>query len=252
VTYWLKRLQAIGAPEGQYQKPQALVTITKGSLPLYKEIVDEYKNIGAGGIFLRFIHPLGTAEKSMKHLGYTAQEYIDFYRKALDYIIEINKKGTPFMENSAAILLSKILTGHDPKFLDLRSPCGAGIGQVVYHYNGAVYTCDEGRMLSALGDESFRISSSVDQFSFDQLGESPVVMSCCTASCQEVMPGCSQCAYQPYCGTCPVINHKLEGHIYKKSAYLCAIRLGVLDIIFDYLKNPHLRDILLTWVRSEK
>jgi radical SAM protein with 4Fe4S-binding SPASM domain len=245
-------LRAIGAPEGKFHRPQALVTVTKASMPLYKEIIDEYKDIGAGGIFLRFLQPIGIAEKSMRHLGYTAQEYVDFYGKALNYIIEINKNGTLFYENSTAIFLSKILTGRDPKFLDIRSPCGAGIGQITYNYNGAVYTCDEGRMLSVLGEESFRISSSVDQLSFDRLGESPVVKSCCTASCQDVMPGCSECAYKPYCGTCPVINHKLEGHIYKKSAYLCGIRIGVLDTIFERLKNPESRDILYKWVGMEK
>ena len=252
VTYWFKRLQEIGAPEGKFQRPQALVTITKKSLSLYKEIIDEYRNIGAAGVFLRFIHPMGAAEKSVRHLVYTAEEYVDFYRKSLDYILEINKNGAPFYESSARVLLSKILTGRDPNFMDLRSPCGAGIGQISYNYDGAVYTCDEGRMLSALGDESFRISSSVDQFTFDQLGESPVVKSCCTASCQDVMPGCSECAYKPYCGTCPVINHKLEGHIYRKSAYLCGIRVGTLDAVFEQLKNPMSRDILYTWIGKEK
>ena len=252
VTHWLKRLREIGAEEGQFQRPQALITITKASLPLYKEIIDEYKDIGAGGVFLRFVHPIGAAEKSMRHIGYTAEEYVDFYRKALDYIIEINKNGTHFYEVMARILLLKILTGQDPNYMDIRSPCGAGIGQIIYHYNGAVYTCDEGRMLAAGGDESFKISSNVDQFTFDQLGKSSVVKSCCAASCQDVMPGCSECAYKPYCGTCPVINHKLEGHIYRKSAYLCGIRAGTLDIIFKHLKNPVSRDIFYRWVGKAK
>jgi hypothetical protein len=30
--------------------------------------------------------------------------------------------------------------------LELRSPCGAGIGQLLYNYDGKVYTCDEGRI----------------------------------------------------------------------------------------------------------
>ena len=29
--------------------------------------------------------------------------------------------------------------------IQLRSPCGAGIGQLLYNYDGKVYTCDEGR-----------------------------------------------------------------------------------------------------------
>ena len=97
------------------------------------------------------------------------------------------KRGLPFYENTACILLSKILTGHDPNFLDIRSPSAEGIGQVAYNYDGAVYTCDEGRMLAAIGDESFKIASSVDGFSFDDLGNNPVVKSCCIASCQDAV-----------------------------------------------------------------
>jgi len=252
VTHWLKRLQEIGAHQGKFQKPQALITITKESLPLYKEIIDEYRNMGAGSVFLRFIHPIGAAEKSMRHVGYTAEEYIEFYKKSLDYIIDINKKGTLFYENAAVIMLTKILTGHDPRFMDLRSPSGAAIGLIAYNYDGGVYTCDEGRMLAAIGDESFRIASSVDGFSFDDLGHNAVVKACCSASCLDVVPGCSECAYKPYCGTGPVINYKLEGHIYRKSAYLCGIRMGTFDLLFEYLKDPEIRDIFYRWIGKKE
>ena len=251
VTHWFKRLQEIGAPEGKFQRPQSLITITKESLPLYKEIIDEYKALGAGGVFLRFVNPLGNAQRSMRQIGYTAEEYLDFYRKSLDYILEINKKGTRFFEYSAQVFLMKIFNSRDPNYLDIRSPSGAGIGVVAYNYNGAVYTCDEGRMLAAMGDESFRISPTIDGFSFDELGKSPVVKACCNASCLDVVPGCSECAYKPYCGISPVINYKLEGHIYRKSGYLCAIRMGILDLIFDYLKDPVVRDIFYRWIGKE-
>jgi len=58
-------------------------------------------------------------------------------------------------EKAAVTFLKKIMTEEDPNHLDFRSPCGAGIGQLAYNYNGKVYTCDEGRMMSMMNDESF-------------------------------------------------------------------------------------------------
>ena len=47
----------------------------------------------------------------------------------------------------------------DPNYLDIRSPCGAGIGQIAYSYDGKIYTCDEGRMLGGMGDDIFCIGN---------------------------------------------------------------------------------------------
>ncbi len=80
---------------------------------------------------------------------------MEFYEKAFDYILEINKSGTFFKEGYASIFLTKILTETDPNFLDSRSPCGACIGQLAYNYDGKVYTCDEGRMFARMGDDIF-------------------------------------------------------------------------------------------------
>jgi hypothetical protein len=52
---------------------------------------------------------------------------VDFYKKSMDYIIELNKSGTKFLEMQSLIFLTKMLTPIDPNFLDNRSPCGAGI-----------------------------------------------------------------------------------------------------------------------------
>ena len=40
-------------------------------------------------------------------------------------MIELNKQGVEILERYAAIFLTKILSGDDPNFLDIRSPGGA-------------------------------------------------------------------------------------------------------------------------------
>jgi hypothetical protein len=57
-----------------------------------------------------------------KELAYESDEWIDFYKKSLDYIIEINKSGTFFMESITRVYLAKIFNPRDPAFMDIRSP----------------------------------------------------------------------------------------------------------------------------------
>jgi hypothetical protein len=54
--------------------------------------------LGLDGIFLRWLNPYGFAASDMDSLAYESDEWIEFYRKSLDYVIEINKSGTFFRE----------------------------------------------------------------------------------------------------------------------------------------------------------
>ena len=61
------------------------------------------------------------------------------------------------MEVYTQILLQRILTPFATGYVDLQSPAGAGIGAVVYNYDGDVYASDEGRVLAEMGDTTFRL-----------------------------------------------------------------------------------------------
>ncbi|MEK7383464.1 MAG: His-Xaa-Ser system radical SAM maturase HxsB, partial [Elusimicrobiota bacterium] len=168
---WFKKIHKKTA--GKPYRIDALLTVTRFSLSRYKEIVDEYAGLGLRGIYLRSLSQLGLAREPRTQIGYEPDEFLEFYRNALDYIIALTKKRKNFFEQTARIFLAKILGDNDPNFLDLRSPCGAGIGQIAYNFDGGIYTCDEGRMFSRMGDESFRIGS-VDGGSYNESVSHPV------------------------------------------------------------------------------
>lgn len=230
--------------------PSAIVTISKHSLPYGKEIVDEYVNLGFEGIFIRPLNEIGYAKESGKNIDYSVEEYMNFYRTTLNYILEINKNNKKvFYEQTAVLFLLKMLTEGDPNFMDIRSPCGAGIGQIAYNYNGDVYTCDEGRMLAMMDDESFKMGN-VHENTYNELIDTPVVKSCCVASCLDGLPLCSQCAYKPYCGTCPVLNYAEAGDIFMKdfSNKKCRVNMGVLDFLFERAQDAGYLEIFKTWI----
>ena len=230
----------------------ALLTVTRFSLPHYKEIVDEYAGLGMRGIYLRSLSRLGLARGTWDKIGYEPDEFLEFYRKALDYILVVNKRKN-FFEQTARLFLAKILGDYDPNFLDLRSPCGAGIGQIAYNFDGGLYTCDEGRMFSRMGDESFRIGS-VNDGSYLESVSHPTVRALSVASCLDNQVRCSQCAYKPYCGICPIQCYAEQGDIMGRmpSNSRCRIQMGILDILFERLRDPKIEKIFRKWIRERK
>lgn len=228
----------------------AIETTTKFSLSRYKEIVDEYIALGMKSIFLRPLTKLGKADNNWKKIGYSAEEFLDFYKNCLDYIIENNKQGIFLSEGHSDIFLKKILLNCPVNYMELRSPCGGAIGQLAYYYDGNIYTCDEGRMLSEMGEDSFKVGN-VYQNSYKDLMQCDCTKAMCVSSCIECLPYCNTCVYMPYCGTCPVINLAQDDNIFAQNPreYRCKIYSGMLDILFDYIENkPDVVEIFKNWI----
>jgi len=244
---WIKILKKEYKSAKISYRPAALTTITRFSLSYSKEIINEYVNLGLEDIHLRPVTPFGSSLKIWQRINYTAEEFIDFYVQALNYIIDLNIEGKFFCERMAKIFLIKILTDNDPNFLDIRSPCGAGIGQLAYNFNGDVFTCDEGRMLGRAGDDSFRLGNVKDNC-YKEMMNNPTVKTMCIASCLDNLPGCSHCAYKTYCGVCPLYNYSLNGNIFAKSTFLCKIYTGILDYLFTKLQEEKIKTIFCRWV----
>jgi His-Xaa-Ser system radical SAM maturase HxsB len=217
-------------------KPSALLTVTRETLKYPKEVVDEYIKNGIDSIFIRPLSPIGFARKVWDKIGYSAEEFLDFYQKTLDYIISKNKNGLIIKEKTAELLLRKIEKQEDPGFVDLRCPCGGGIGQLAYNYDGNIYTCDEGRMIAEDGNDLFLIGN-IKDISYKDIFNSEAVKGCALSSNLESQHTCFRCVYRPYCGVCPVINCEAENSPVGNNiiSQRCKIYMGILDIIFNKL-----------------
>lgn len=229
----------------------AILTTTSYSLARWREMVDTYIELGFNNIFVRPLTQLGMAYSDWEKIGYSAEEFLTFYAKTLDYILQKNIEGYKISEGHATIFLRKILKGYSYNYMELRSPCGAALGQIAYYYDGEIYTCDEGRMLSEMGDRSFRLGS-VFSSSFNEMMDTSICKAVCSASVLESSPTCSTCVYQPYCGTCPVVNYALYGDIISKSPnnFRCQIYRGILDILFSKLRlnEKPVMDAFYSWL----
>lgn len=240
----IKRLREASISTG------AIQTTTRTSLKKPEAIVEAYKSLGLNYLFLRPLTPLGYAYERWDEIGYTVSEFLEFYSKALAAIIECNRSGFRIIEGHAVIFLRKIIDLVSDNYMELRSPCGAGIGQLAYYFDGKIYTCDEGRMLSEMGLSDFQLGD-VEGYSYDALMDSKTCKITCQASVLEGLPQCCDCVYHPFCGVCPVVNYALEGNIYSKnySGYRCSVYKGILDILFLYIKeDPSALEIFKSWV----
>lgn len=213
IVKWVERFNDEYKKRGiKNRRINALVTLTRKSLNYPKEIVDEYVKLGLNFIHLRFLNNLGVAKQSWSHINYSVEEYLKFWEKAVTYIEKLRKEKVDINERMFVIMLKKINNEFDPNYLDLRSPCGAAIGQLAYNYNGDIYTCDEARMLG--GDDLFLLGN-VKKKDYKEIVTCDKACATVAASINDQYI-CNDCVYKPYCGICPVCNYAEQGSVIGK------------------------------------
>lgn len=256
VVHWLEAIQkrCNEDPKKKYYLPGALMTTTRFSFEYGPEIVDLYVKLGLEQIFLRPLSPIGYAKRVWKDVGYEPEEFVRFYEKSLDYIIDLNVSGkSDIMERMALILLSKIVKGEDPGFMDLRSPAGAVLGCLAYNYNGEIFVSDEGRMVDHQGDPIFKVGD-VAKNDWASVIDHPTTRACVTASTLDNQPMCQQCAYKPYCGVEPVFHYETQKSVFGQmpTSGWCVSHMGVFDVIFRKLRDPRSRKVLDKWLERDQ
>lgn len=237
IDYFNRRYIEVGR-DPQLWHVDALMTTSRKTFEHWKEVVDLYIELGMRTIFLRPLNPYGFAVDTWKRIGYTADEYLVFYKQALEYIIQKNKEGVEICEGTAATFLSKMLTPDDPNFVDIRSPCGAGTGQVAYNYDGKIFTCDEARMTSAMGNDMFQIGE-VGRSTYQEAYNHPTVKAMAVASLQDALPHCESCWNKPYCGVCPMHNYMTSGDLFgqRPNSPKCKEHYTIAEALFERLAD---------------
>jgi uncharacterized protein len=250
---WIRRIDQAYVEMGRdpdLWHVDALLTTTRESLGRAADIVDEYVGLGIKTMHARALNPMGFAANTWKQIGYTPDEFIAFWKECLDLILERNLAGTEIIERGAALYLGSILTDDHHGYVDLRSPCGAGVGQIAYGQDGRVYPCDEARMVARMGDDLFEIGH-VKDWTFGEVVGHETVRAIGIASCLECLPLCRDCAYQPYCGVCPVLNYVAQGDLFghRPTSDRCRLNMLAMDHLFDILaeEREDVRSVLHRW-----
>lgn len=234
----IKMIRAFEMREKRSLLHGAMGVVTKKTLSYPRQLVDTYLELGFDYIFLKKLNSIGFAERTSNVLGYTFPDLKKFYLEYLGYLIELSEKGKFVKDGFVDTVLQKIFHPDQINFMDLRSPCGAGIGQIAYDYTGKIYTCDEGRMID---DDVFLIGHAGDDLEKVVQNESVGMMM--DASTVESLP-CDVCAYAPYCGVCPIESYQQHGNIYTNQVFdtHCAFFMFLFDYVFAAFADKESRE----------
>lgn len=227
-----------------------LMTTAPSSVTRVRDIIDEYVVLGFNGIFLRHLSPYGFAVKNKSYQAYNAEHWLEFFREGLAYILELNKAGIEFIEHYSSILLTKMLSVRDPGFVDLSNPCGAGISAVVFNYDGDVYASDESRMLHEMGDSTFRIGN-LHANTYEEIFTNDTLLTALEDSFTLSVPGCTDCAIEPWCGADPVFHYGMTGDMLgrKSESEFCKRQMGVAKHLLELIRNDvEAKAIFMRWV----
>lgn len=245
------KLQMIRRVWGSKECVSALMTTSRYSLGRFKEIIDEYVRLGFNNIFLRALNPYGFAKQYKEKIAYPVEEFINNYIDGLNYIIELNKAGTFFIEGYAALLLRRMLTPFATGFVDLQSPAGVGIAGVIYDYDGSVYVSDEGRMLARFKNYYFRLGN-VNENTHQEMFNGEHLHHILNNACTECLPECADCVFQPYCGADPVRNLSEQGDMvgYRPTNEMCRKNKAIFHYLFELVKknDPEINRIFWSWI----
>lgn len=229
----------------------ALMTTTSASLDYVEEIIDEYVRQEFHTIFLRPISPYGFAVKTRKRTGYEMTRFLEFYKRGLSHILDINRSGYRLAEIYTQILLTKILTPYGTGYVDLQSPAGEAWNVLVYNYDGNVFASDESRMLAEMRDTTFRLGN-VHEDTRRTLLTSDPALAMFESSCNQALVGCSDCAFQTYCGADPIFHHATQGDMYghRPSSDFCTRNMESIKHLFSYIAedDPATMAIFWTWL----
>lgn len=228
------------------RKVHMLPTITKHSLAHPERIIDEYVRLGQGEIALRPVNKIGYACGNWHDVGYTAEEFNDFYSRAMAYIMKLNTSGTYLSERIARIILTKALLKQDPGYVDMMTPSGAGRSVMSYAPDGGCYPSDEARML---GDEIFRLGD-INKESYDDMLNKENLFFLLSAGYSDLWNYRS--VYSPWLGVDPVVNYAVEKNVViKGNSRLNNVLKHQFRTVFAYLTGDNkYSDVLQRWTQG--
>lgn len=235
-----------------HDRVSALMTTTALSLDYPIEIINNYIENGFSNIFLRPISPYGFALKNIKKNHYQTQRYLDFYKKGLDYIIQLNKEGHFIVEDYTTVILKKILTPFPVSYVDLQSPAGMINNVVVFNYDGNVYATDESRMLAENQDFTFKLGHVQDSYNSLFYGSKAEYFSQFWSN--ETLAGCADCGFQAYCGADPVFHYASQGDLegFRPTSDFCVKNMEIIRHIFDLIdkEGKDIIKIFNSWISN--
>ena len=201
-------------------------------------LVNECIALGLNRITIKYADSSHSVEKYRK-TNLTSEEYYDFWKETLELVIEYNRNGISLVEGQTRELLQNIILPGS-RSTGARRPCGAGISQLVVDLRGRILACYCADWL-----EMGNIFT--DTYNEVITAENGVGARCLTS---DLLPKCSTCAFNAYCGHCPVQCLQQHGSslLEEPDDFECRSYIRMIPYLFKKLGNVEDAKILTKWV----
>lgn len=222
-----------------------LTTVTKDSLPHVEEIVnmslDEQHQYNCRPLF-----KLGRAIDTFDEIGYTPEEYLKYFKAAVDACINRYLGGDRSAnELRTRVFAAKVLE-HRNGDIELGTPCGAIQCMVSIDWNGDIMACEGSKMLREPYRSNYVTENvNVPGIKYEDVFFNNKALSILRKTFNEDDAKCSRCVYAPYCGNCAVEREQNKDY----TTFNCAINEGMLDNLFQLLHNDTTSPVIREWAK---
>ncbi len=165
-------------------------------------------------------------------------DWLEQYSNVVSELVLTAGKGHVIAERAAAGLLRRILSDDGGDFPE-GSPPRIGLGELAYDPAGGVWASEAGMEIGRLGDDLFLLGQA-GETQYHDIVTHQTARAVVMATALHGQPGCSQCAYMPYCGAAPAAAYgehgSLHGRVLESEHH--RIQQAVLDLLFKALLTP--------------
>ncbi|MDE0019636.1 MAG: SPASM domain-containing protein [Candidatus Poribacteria bacterium] len=201
-------------------------------------LVGECVALGLNRIMLKYAdysHPV----EDYRQTNITSLQYYNFWKDTLELIVQYNRNGIPLIEEQTKALLRNIFVS-GARSPEARRPCGAGAAQLIVDLTGRILACycsDWLKMGSVFTDTYDTVINS----------ENGLAARCCAS---DLLPKCSTCAFNAYCGHCPARSLQQHGTslLSEPDDFECQSYIQMIPYLFNKLKNVKDAELLTKWV----
>lgn len=236
VIYWLQKLRQ------EYELfVNVMPVLTVNNLGYEEALIDQYLELGLSGIYLKHVSIMGPHERGWA-LKLSPEQYVGFWQKGLEYILDINRSGRFFVEGDTTMMLQNIkFTVQD--YMCLRRPCGAGTSMLTVDEKGDIFLCDLGRSIEMM------TYGNVMTHTYDEVVTSDSATTL-RGIASETLPKCNSCVFNGYCGHCVVKSIREHGSPLPEGPddFECEVALQRWPYLFKKLMAPQDAAILTGWV----
>lgn len=201
-----------------------------------RALVDALVGAGVRYVRVRPVEPFGLAPELYRARALPARDFAALYDRVVDEVLARNLAGELLVEMRLALALERILD-RSPAPDRPRVACGSGAPMLAYAADGSVHTCAAAALHEGASGR-LRLGH-VETDAARSLVRHESLRATQAAGHLDALPGCDDCAYNPYCGACAVHSLATRGRLAgpMPGTDWCVAAMGLFDRVFGELAS---------------